>query len=374
MSGTETRAEMPAYDMTSGWADLSAVPKADSSWAHHGLVITGSGELIGFHAGQLVAFDKNGHVLRVVRPGLTEGHGITLVREGDEEYLWITDPGFVFEYSADDGDEAWAPLFGKGINCNTREPRVVKMTLDGEIRSELPIPPMDPKLSPGIMGQYCPCSSAVDEERFGGNGDVWVADGYGSSLVHRFDKHGSHLSTLTGEEGGGRFVCPHAVFIDRRGHKAPELYVADRENKRVQVYDLQGRYLRTFGETFLSSPSGFAQWGDVLVVAELYARLAVLDADDNLVGYIGADPNAKQGQGWPERPGWPNALADDGHVEAHHLPQTDRFNSPHSVAVDADGNLYVSEWLIGGRYSKLVVRPGWRADLPTAIADGKDIR
>jgi hypothetical protein len=121
------------------------------------------------------------------------------------------------------------------------------------------------------------------------------------------------------------------------------------------VYDLQGRYLRSFGELFLSSPSGFALWGDLLVVAELYARLAVIDAEDNLVGYIGADPNAKDG--WPERPGWPNALGEDGGVVTPRLPdRDDRFNSPHSVAVDRDGNLYVSEWLIGGRYTKLVIR------------------
>jgi hypothetical protein len=348
---------MPAFDIAGDWADLSAVAGAGSSWAHNGLVVTASGELIGFHAGQLVAFGSDGHVGRVVRPGLTEGHGITLVQEGDEEYLWITDPGFVFEPCADDGDEAWAPLFGKGIHREDRDPRVVKLTLDGEIVSELPIPPMDPDSPPGMMGQYCPCGSAVDEERFGGSGDVWVADGYGSSLVHRFDKDGTHLSTLTGEEGGGRFICPHAVFIDRRGDKAPELYIADRENRRIQVYDLDDRYLRTFGETFLSSPSGFVQWGEVLVVAELYARLAVLDADDNLIGYIGSDLHAKEDQGWPERPGWPNALDDDGHVETAHLPDPKRFNSPHSVAVDTAGNLYVSEWLIGGRYTKLVVDP-----------------
>jgi hypothetical protein len=349
--------DLPASDVAGDWADLSAVPRAGSSWAHSGLVATATGELIGFHAGQLVVFDKDGRVQRVVTPGLIEGHGITLVREEDEEYLWVTDPGFVFTSGTDNGDEAWAPLFGKGIHRESQAPRVVKLTLDGEIVSELPIPPMDPDLPPGMMGQYCPCGSAVDEQRFGGSGDIWVADGYGSSLVHRFDLHGTHLSTLTGDEGGGRFVCPHAVYIDRRDSKAPELYIADRENRRVQVYDLEGRYRRTFGEGFLSSPSGFVQWGEVLVVAELYARLAVLDIDDKLIGYIGADPNATDGQGWPERPGWPNALNGDGHVEAPRLPDPDRFNSPHSVAVDSDGNLYVSEWLIGGRYTKLVVDP-----------------
>jgi sugar lactone lactonase YvrE len=357
MAANEMHAGIPPHQVTTEWADLSAIPDAASSWAHNGLVATSSGELVGFHAGQLVAFDNGGHVRRLVRTGLTEGHGITLVREGNEELLWISDPGFTFACSTDDGDAAWVPLFGKGIHRDAREPRVVKMTLHGEIRSELPIPPTDPALPPGVMGTYCPCGTAVDEERFGGRGDIWVADGYGSSVVHRFDKHGHHLSTATGEEGGGRFSCPHAVFIDRRGDRAPELYIADRENRRVQVYDLDGRYLRTFGKTFLNSPSGFARWGEVLVVAELYGRLAVLDADDDLVGYIGADPDAEDGQGWPERPGWPNALDSAGHVEAPHLPHGDRLNSPHSVAVDADGNLYVSEWLIGGHYTKLAVGP-----------------
>jgi hypothetical protein len=183
-----------------------------------------------------------------------------------------------------------------------------------------------------------------------------VADGYGSSLVHRFDKQGNHQLTLTGEEGGGRFLCPHAVFIDRRGGKTPELYIADRDNKRVQVYDLQGRYMRTFGTAFLNSPSGFAVSDDLLVVAELYSRLAVVDVQDNFLGYVGASDSARKGFGWPERPGWPNALSDDTRVVRAYPPVPYEFNSPHSLATDADGNLYVSEWLIGGRYTKLKIR------------------
>ena len=88
---------MHVHDVTADWADLSAVPEAVSSWAHNGIAVTSVGELVGFHAGRLVTFDRNGHVSRSVKPGLTEGHGITLVREGEEEYLWVSDPGFVFE-------------------------------------------------------------------------------------------------------------------------------------------------------------------------------------------------------------------------------------------------------------------------------------
>jgi hypothetical protein len=344
------------HDMTFDWADLSTVPEALSSWAHNGIVVTGAGELIGFHAGLLVAFDRSGHISRSVRPGLTEGHGITLVQEGDDEFLWVSDPGFVFEVGPDAGDEVWTHVFGKGVHVESRPPRVVKMTLDGEILVELPIPRREPESPPGMMGDYCPCGTAVDEERFEGSGDIWVADGYGSSLVHCFDTHGNHRATLTGEEGGGRFLCPHAVFIDRRGGKTPELYIADRENKRVQVYDLKGRYVRTFGDTFLNSPSGFAVSDDLLIVAELYSRLTVIDAEDRFVGYVGASDSAREGLGWPERPGWPNALSGDARVARAHLPAPHEFNSPHALATDADGNLYVSEWLIGGRYTKLKIR------------------
>jgi hypothetical protein len=352
---TDRPTNIPSYDVRGDWADLSAVPGVDSCWVHNAIVATDGGEIIGFHAGQLVAFDADGHLVRVVETGLTEGHGITLVREGDDEFLWVSDPGFVFNCGADDGDPNWALLFGKGVHCQINAPRVVKMTLDGHICSELPLPPKDPAIPAGPMGPYCPCGCAVDEERFGGSGDIWVADGYGSGVMHRYDKHGNYRSTLTGDEAGQRLACPHAVFIDRR-KKAPELYIADRINTRVLVYDLDGHHLRSFGEQFLNSPSDFAQWGDLLVVAELYARLAVLDLEDNLVGYIGADPDPAAEQGWPTTPGWPNVLTDDGRTAIPALPQRDRFNSPHAVGVDPDGNLYVSEWLLGGRYTKLSVR------------------
>jgi hypothetical protein len=347
---------IPLYEVVGDWADLSSIPGADSCWVHNAIVATEGGEIICFHAGQLVAFDPEGRLLRVVETGLTEGHGITVVREGDAEYLWVSDPGFVFSCSADVGDANWVPLFGKGVQCEIRAPRVVKMNLAGQVLSELPIPPQDPATPAGPMGPYCPCSCVVDELRFGGTGDIWVADGYGSGLVHRFDKDGSHLATLTGEEGSGRLLCPHAICIDRRRNKEPELYIADRINVRVLVYSLEGRYLRTFGEDFLNSPSDFATWGDLMVVAEIYERLAVLDSDDRLVGYIGANLDPTAAQGWPTRPGWPNDLTDDGRTEIPHLPQQDRFNSPHGVATDADGNLYVSEWLLGGRYTKLTVQ------------------
>ena len=147
---------MHVHDVTADWADLSAVPQAVSSWAHNGIAVTSVGELIGFHAGQLVTFDRNGHVLRSVKPGLTEGHGITLVWEGDEEYLWVSDPGFVFAVGLEDGDEKWSAVFGKGIHVESRPPRVVKMTVDGEILVDLPVPPSRTRVAARHDGRLLP--------------------------------------------------------------------------------------------------------------------------------------------------------------------------------------------------------------------------
>ena len=113
---------MHAYDVTPDWADLSAVPEAVGSWAHNGIVVTDAGELIGFHAGQLVAFDRNGQFSRSVRPGLTEGHGITLVREGEDEFLWVSDPGFVFQVGSTMATKQWETVFGRGIRVESVRP------------------------------------------------------------------------------------------------------------------------------------------------------------------------------------------------------------------------------------------------------------
>jgi hypothetical protein len=126
--------------------------------------------------------------------------------------------------------------------------------------------------------------------------------------------------------------------------------VADRGNARVQAFDLDGRFVKSFGNGSLTSPSAFAVTGDVLVVAELRARLALFDGEDHLVEYVGDN------EAVADAPGWPNSLDGAGDVVRSTRLEPHKFNSPHGVAVDGDGSLYVVEWLIGGRYTKLTRR------------------
>lgn len=331
-------------------APLGQVPGATTTFAHHGLAVTAADEVLGFHAGQLVGLSPDGRV-RALPTGLTEGHGLTVVREADgQESVWIADPGFANACIAGPSDPGVPPDFGAGLSLVRGPGRVVRVGLHGEragaVEAELPTPPLPDGLDgTGPFAPYAPTSVAVDEVRHGGTGDVWVADGYGSFVVHRFDATGRHLMTLTGTEGAGRFDCPHAVFVRRRPDRAPELLVADRGNARVCAYDLDGTFLRVVGEGVLTSPSGFAQWGEDLVVVELFSRLTLLDADDQLVGHVGEDPAAC------ERPGWPNALDSSGAAVAPAPVAPGVLNSPHAAAVDSTGALVVGEWLVGGRYT-----------------------
>ena len=92
-----------------------------------------------------------------------------------------------------------------------------------------------------------------------------------------------------------------------------------------------------------------------MIVAELRARLAVFDSTDKFVTYIGENESiSRVERNSPgDIPGWPNNLDDDGNAVRSSVLESGKFNSPHGIATDNDGNIYSGEWLIGGRYTKL---------------------
>lgn len=325
------------FELDDGWYDGPHHTGKTDGWAHHGIAVTTAGEVVTFDEKlpQVQVLSRSGDLVRTFGVDLIEGHGILVVREDDEDFLWISDNG-AKRTRGDDGNYEWGPSPCRGC--------VAKYRLDGTNVFRLNAPEL-PVYAAG--GDFGPTQVAVDETRFGGTGDIWVADGYGQSLVHRFDEAGTLLATLDGTAGAGRFSHPHAVFIDRRRQGAPELLVADRRNRRIQAFDLGGGFLHSFGDDVLLSPSGFATYGQDLLVTELDGRITVFDEDFELRAYIGvSDPSAQT------RPGWPNELRLGKPCRPELRP--DAFNSPHGIAVDVDGTIYVTEWLIGGRLDKLV--------------------
>ena len=298
------------YEWVDNWARLPDTELGRQDWAHHGVVVTEAQEIIMFHEGgpAVLVFDTDGNVLRSWDSSLTNAHGMDLVKEDGSEYLWLAD---------------------------NKSGQVVKTDLQGKTVMSL----QRPDLPVYRDGQYKPTWVAVNQERWGGNGDVWVADGYGESYVHRYDKNGNYISSINGEEGGGRFATPHGLCVDTRKSE-PEMYISDRTNRRVQVYDLDGKFKRVFGTDFLTSPSGFIVYGDLMGVVELKASIKLMDENDRLVAALGENDAAADIEGWPDIP-------------TDHL-HPGSFNSPHGMAADRDGNIYVAEFITGGRITRLV--------------------
>jgi len=304
------------YEWSEKWAQIPDSESARTGWAHHGIAISETGKVIAFHQADptVLVFDEEGNLERAWNGTVENAHGMHIVKEGTTEYLWLAD--------------------------NTTG-KVVKTTLDGEMVMSIGMPDIEVYRE----GKYSPTGVAVNAEQDGGNGDIYVTDGYGSSYIHRYRKNGEYVSSINGEEGeAGRFATPHGVWVDTRKPEK-ELYVADRSNGRIQVYDLEGNYRRVLGRApgadWLHSPSGFAQSGDFLIAAELRgSRVTVLDLEDNLVTYLGENSGA-----FKLAKDWPNV--------SHDTLEQGKFSSPHGLAADAAGNIYVAEWLIGGRINKL---------------------
>lgn len=321
------------FDWQGDWAQLPATESVARGWAHHGMAFSNEGEIVTFHPTEslVLILTTDGELVRSFEIPVIEAHGLTLSTLGLTQSIWIADNGrkrdpfHEYEYLPD-------PLQGK----------VVRVSMSGLVEMEL-FEPNDPSL----QGEpFSPTSVIAFDENLGGNGDIWVADGYGKSLVHRYNSNGEHISSIDGTRGRGRFDCPHSLWIDTRSG-SPEVLVADRANGRVQVFDMEGEYIRTIGYDFFDRPTVFANYGENLLVGELNARITVVGPNDELVGYIGDNTPVSEEPAWPNEP------------DANGIPQrTSRlveglFNSPHGVTSDNEGNIYVTEWLIGGRYTKL---------------------
>ncbi|MEM6333099.1 MAG: hypothetical protein AAF823_07145 [Planctomycetota bacterium] len=283
----------------------------------HGVCVTRDSTLVVFAQcpDGILHFDPTGKL--IAQHGgsdWTTAHGLTYLANDDGEFFWLTD-------ERDGG-------------------RVEKVTLDGQtVRA---VPAIRHAL-PGDQGTpaYKPTWACENPD----TAEAWVADGYGQSLVHRVDQDGRVTLTLTGEEGAGRFDCPHGIAFDTRGGKDPELYITDRGNGRIVVYSAAGRYLRTIQHDAMQAPCMFDFLGDHMLVPDLFASVCVYDANDEIIAAdLGVNRQAVDWEG-----GYPNYNITDraGMIEPG------KFNSPHGGCFGPDGSIYIAEWILGGRVTKL---------------------
>lgn len=294
------------------WASIPETHDNEQGSRTHGVAVLRNGHVavLAQASPALHIFDHSGKLVHAWGERLGGAHGLTHIVENDIEYLWITDH-----------------ISGE----------VSKRDLVGNRYQRIAAPPAED-------GVYAPTCVAVCPE----SSDIWVADGYGSNMVRRYSKKGEFICKITGEEGPGFFGRPHGIAF----HPDGTLYIADRRNKRILVYDNQGRYLFHRDEV-AHSPCGFAFHGEHIYVPELFGSLKMLDRSLNVVASYGTNLNVRPERGWPKQPGWgwpeligwPDDIASDNAFRM--------FVAPHSVAVAEDGVIYVVEWVKGGRIIRL---------------------
>ena len=127
---------------------------------------------------------------------------------------------------------------------------------------------------------------------FAKNGDIYVADGYGNSRVVKFDRDGKYLKAWGKYgTGTGEFNLPHTVAVDKEGR----VYVGDRENQRIQIFDSEGNFIRQW--TGIGYPYGLVITPDqhVWMTDGGYDRIVELDQNGKIVGAFG-EPGHKPGQ------------------------------------------------------------------------------
>ena len=156
------------------------------------------------------------------------------------------------------------------------------------------------------------------------SGDCYVADGYGNARIHKFSRNGQHLFSW-GDYGTdpGQFNLPHSVCTDSEG----KVYVADRENHRIQIFDDSGNYLSQWNN--LHRPCGLHIADGLVYIGQLLTGLS-LNAD---YPNIGACISIHDLTG--------KCLARLGGTRYGEAPG--QFIAPHGLAVDSGGNIYAGE-------------------------------
>jgi peptidylamidoglycolate lyase len=171
------------------------------------------------------------------------------------------------------------------------------------------------------------------------NGDIYVVDGYGSQRVSRFDRSFKHLRTIGGRgKEPGQFATCHGVWVSTLGSE-PEIYIADRQNNRLQVFSPELDHKRTISGDFVRNPCCFYQHAGHLYIPDLASVVTILDAKDQPVAMLG-DGKGIEGGG----------MKANAELGAKH---PDKFFAPHALTVDSQGNIYVVEWVSYGRVRKL---------------------
>jgi len=301
---TETNSA-PVYplQLVSAWGATADNPLTTSIGSTHGGIVVGQDGKVYVSANKgIFVFSQEGKLLRQIEGSAAGIHAMEIRQEGGKEFIY---------------------------GARNTHAEIIKMQTDGSVVLRIPFPEES-----GIQGKFKPTSVAVKP-----NGNILIADGYGTNMIFEFDPAGKYLSAFGGKNDKNieKFKTPHGISIDSRYNPA-RILIADREKRRLVHFDLDGKFI---GEVFtgLRRPCAVSIFDGKVAIAELQGRVTILGKDNQLLGVVGDNPNQQQ---WAK----------------FKIPSSDWkpgiFTAPHGLSWDSAGNLYVQDWNVEGRVSKWV--------------------
>lgn len=305
------------YECVHNWGALPP----DYKWqTTHNVALDSSGMVYITHQGvgnkmdTVLVFDPHGKFVRSFgKEWHGGGHGIEIRKDGGEEFCYLTN------------------------SFTTTDMKVVKTTLKGDLVWKMSTPDI-PEYTTKKNRGYKPTNIT-----FLPDGGFNVGDGYGSHYLLNYDKDAKLVKVFGGTGAGdGQLDTPHGQWYDDRNKHHPMIVVCDRANGRLCRFTPEGKFVDATkkGEVVLF-PAHAKTRGDVLMVADLHARVSLFDKDNKPLVHLGDD------EAWRKTVLTTNVRADEKRWRAG------KFVHPHDAAFDKDGNIFVVEWVTTGRVTLL---------------------
>lgn len=300
------------YRVHKNWGNLDASVTPVNNC--HEMVMDSNGRLIMITdevRNNIIIYDKSGRLLDTWGNEFPGGHGLSIFNEGGEDFLYITD----FELG-----------------------KVFKTTTYGRIVLTIEHPH-----TIGVYKESDPFKPT--ETAIAANGDIYVADGYGSQFILQYNRDGEYIRHFGGEgDADKEFSTAHGVCIDRRDKKNPTLLCTSRAHNSFKRFTLDGEYLST-----IFVPGAFVCRpvidGDNIYSGVCWSRLRYLNQTPNSGFVTILDRNDRV----VSNPGGTRPVYRDGELQVM-VQEQPVFDHCHDVCIDEDKNLYVCQWNAGKSY------------------------